>query len=84
MEFVVVCFGIGVLDVCDDFGDGGGVGVRECFGGEVDWLVGMGEEGFDGGGLGGDGGEGVFFCWMVGVRVCGCWDGFGVFFRYGG
>lgn len=84
MELAAACSGTGALDVCDDLGDGGGAGARERFGGEADWLVGTGEEGFDGGGLGGDGGEGAFLCWTVGARVCGCWDGLGAFSRHGG
>lgn len=69
------------LDVGDDLRGRRALLERRCAaeGRDADLLVGAGEEGVDGGGLGGHRGEGALLGGTSGLGVRGRWDGLGAF-----
>lgn len=79
MEFPRPSPGARALHVSDDLGRRGEVAGFDdgVGGGELDFAVGLGEEGFDLGGLRGGRGEGAAFGGAFGARVLGGGDRFG-------
>lgn len=85
MELAGAGTGAGALDICDDFGRRRALAAGGEGGGrDADLLVGLFEEGVDGGGLGGHGGEGASLGWALGARVGGGWDRLWAFGGHGG